>query len=410
MRILFLTHRMPYPPNKGERIRAFYELKHLAVRHQVDVFCLADSTEEIKHTEDLKQICNEVHVECPGRLGRTLRAFRSFVSGRPISFGYFESSELRQAVHQALSQRSYQLIFVNCSSMAQYVPQPAPAPVIVDFVDADSNKFVQYAAHTAPPQKWIHTLEAGRVAKAEREIGRLADLSLVVTASDAADLGGPGWTGSEIKVVGAGVEIPPVSSVIDSSVLRHQPFALFLGTMSYLPNADAVQYFAEEIYPIVRFLNPQLKFVIAGREPGKQVRNLAQIPGVVVTGAVSDAFQYFRAATISVAPFRISQGFQNKVAESLAVGTPVVATRRVASGVGLSEREGLFVAESAADFAHKVAAVAGDRPLLAKLRGSASEVRKQLSWELRLSNLDRCLEQVTAKNSAQGVLTSVVGH
>ena len=410
MHILFLTHRMPYPPNKGERIRAFHELKHLAARHEVDVFCLADSADELKHKENLKEICNEVHAARPGKAARLLRALRSMLSGHPISFGYFQSSELRRAVHSALNHKRYDLIFVNCSSMAQYVPQPAPAPVIVDFVDADSNKFVQYAARSARPMSWIHAWEAVTVAKAEREIGRLADLSLVITAGDAADLGGAGWTGSEIKVVSSGVEVPPDTSPVDPFVLRQQPFALFLGTMSYLPNADAAQYFAEEIYPIVRLLNPQLKFVIAGRDPGKRVRKLAQIPGVVVTGAVPDAFEYFRAATVSVAPFRVSQGFQYKVAESLAVGTPVVATRRVAAGVGLSEREGLFVAETPTEFAHKVAAIAGDRTLQAELRSTSTEVRKQLSWDLRVSSLDSCLDQITAKSSTESTLTSLVGR
>ena len=397
MRILFLTHRTPYPPDKGEKIRAFHELKHQCAHHEVDLFCLADAADELRHADQLKQFCRSVSITVTGKIGRLLRGGRSFVCGRPISFGHFECPELQRAVAEALSRQNYDLIFVNCSSMAQYVPASCRIPMVVDFVDADSNKFFQYAAASGAPLSWLYASEGRRVAEAERQISARAELSLVVTANDAAELGQGKCSTAKVKVVPMGVELPAVTAESETLIAQHQPFVVFLGTMSYRPNADAAAYFAEEIYPLVRRHTPQLKFVIAGRGAGRSVRNLQRIPGVIVTGEVPNAFAYFRASQVSVAPFRISQGFQSKIAESLAVGTPVVASRRAASAIGLSEKEGLFVAEGAAEFAGKICELMNDARLRSALRSNAPSVQEKLRWSSRLNCLDAWLRQAAGQ-------------
>lgn len=409
MRILFLTHRLPYPPDKGERIRAFHELRYLAARHEVDLFCLADSADEIaNHAPYLQSICRRVYVVALNKWRRLGWALWSSVLGRSFSFGYFRSSKFRRAVGRAVTTNRYDLVFVNCSSMAQYVSRPAPVPLIVDFVDADSNKFRQYAERSSSlPLRLFYRHEAKRVAAMERSIGRLADLSLVITSNDAEELGASVWSGSEIKVLGNGIEIP-LGTQEDCAVKLLQPFVLFLGTMNYSPNADAAAYFARDIFPLVRKLRPELKFVIAGRNPGKQVRDLARFPGVTVVGSVSEPFEYFRAAAVSVAPFRISQGFHNKIAESLAVGTPVVAFSRAASSIGLTQEEGLFTAVDTNDFARRVVGVVADCKLRQTLQERAPTVRKQLSWDSKLRDLSLYLEEaVSAAPIAEyGTLTA----
>jgi glycosyltransferase involved in cell wall biosynthesis len=179
--------------------------------------------------------------------------------------------------------------------------------------------------------------------------------------------------------------------------------------MNYPPNSDAAVYFARDIFPLVRKTDPRLKFVIVGRDPNRRVRQLANIPGVVFVEVVPDAFQYFRNAHVTVAPFRISQGFHNKIAESLAVGTPVVTTSRAMAGIGLSEREGLFVADTPEDFAGTVSRVLRDPSLRQELRERAASVRQRLSWDIPLSKLEQLIVQVAAK-SARPSRELVVGH
>jgi polysaccharide biosynthesis protein PslH len=411
MQILFLTHRLPYPPDKGERIRAFHELRYLAARHDVDLFCFADSPKCADDQEYLRGICRSVYVEVLQRPVRLLKGVGNFVVGRPLSFGYFHSRKFDDKVREALRHRNYDVIFVYCSSMASFLPQPAPAPIVVDFVDADSQKFSQYASRSFLLGRWLYAREAHAVAFAEQSLGRRADLAFVTTEHDARELGGTGITGFPVEVMANGVQVPDVPYVQEESEFPElTPYAVFLGTMNYPPNSDAAAHFARDIFPLVRKSHPQLKFVIIGRDPDRQVRRLAGIPGVLVKGAVPDAFRYFRNAHVTVAPFRISQGFHNKIAESLAVGTPVVTTSRAMTGIGLSEREGLFVADSPKGFAAKVIRLLSDPHLRQEFRKGAPSVRQRLSWDIPLSRMEQLIAHVVAAKSAQRINEVAVGR
>jgi len=400
MQILYMTHRLPYPPDKGERIRAFYQLRHLTARHEVDLFCFADSRAHAENQRFLQGMCRNVYAEILGTPVRIQHAIGNLVTGRPMSFGFFRSQQFHREIRRALNRCSYDVIFVSCSSMGQYIAWPAPAPVVIDFVDADSHKFRQYAAGSSLFRRWLYTREARTVAVAEQSLGRQAAASIAISGRDARELGGGGPTGFPIEILPNGVHVPNVADAEDQSEFREmKPFALFLGTMNYPPNSDAAVYFAREIFPLVRKTEPRLRFVIVGRDPDRRVRELAAIPGVLIKEAVPDAFRYFRNADVTVAPFRISQGFHNKIAESVAVGTPVVTTSRAMEGIGLSERDGLFVADSPDDFAQKVVLVLKDPGLRDRLRQKASSVQQRLSWDISLSKLEQLIVQVAVRNS-----------
>jgi len=397
MQILFLAHRVPYPPDKGERIRAFHELEYLGARHDVDLVCLADSDDWLERRSFLLKRCRSVHAEVLRQPSRSLRAAVSLAVGRPMSFGFFYSPALAATVRELLHDRKHDLIFVYSSSMGQYVPSPAPATVVIDFVDADSHKFQQYASRSHGLRHFLYSREARAVASSEQSLGRLAAVSFAVTEHDARELEGPSASGWNVHVIPNGVQVPEQFQLVDQMKLRQQQhFLLFVGTMNYPPNSDAVAYFAHDILPLVRKNHPEMNFVIAGRDPDRRVRNLASIPGVTVTGAVPNVFEYFRAAEASVAPFRISQGFHNKIAESLAVGTPVVTTSRARAGIGLSEHEGLFVGDSPEEFAEQISRAVEPAPRT-KLRQNASAVRKMLSWEVRLSRMEQLLLEAVGK-------------
>jgi sugar transferase (PEP-CTERM/EpsH1 system associated) len=398
MQILFLAHRVPYPPDKGERIRAFHELEYLGARHDVDLVCLADSEDWVEHRSFLLKKCRSVHAEVLRKSSRCLRAAVNLAAGRPMSFGFFYSTALATTVRELLQARRYDLIFVYSSSMGQYVPWPAPATVVIDFVDADSHKFQQYAARSHGLGHLLYSREARAVASCEQALGRLAAVSFAVTEHDARELEGPGASGWNVRVIPNGVQVPEQCEQVEQAKLRRQqPFLLFVGTMNYPPNSDAAAYFAQDILPLVRKNHSDMNFVIAGRDPDRRVRDLASIPGVTVTGAVLNVFDYFRAAEASVAPFRISQGFHNKIAESLAVGTPAVTTSRARAGIGLSEDEGLFVGDSPEEFAEQIS-LAVEPGRRTKLRQNVSVVRKLLSWDASLARMEQLILEAIAKS------------
>ena len=399
MEILFLIHRLPYPPDKGERIRAFHELKYLAERHEVDLFCFADSHVDAEHQVACRKICRSVYVETLSKPARLLRAAVAGFRNQSMSAAFFYSPSFARNVRKMLGQRRYDLIFLYCSSMGQFLPRPAPAPIVVDFVDADSAKWQQYARSCAPPRSWLYAREARAVAAAERALGSRAGLSLAVTEHDASEIGGGAVDRFPVEVMANGVEVPvDMSGTVDADIRQLQPFAVFVGTMNYRPNSDAAEHFARDIFPLVRRRHPKLNFVIVGRDPDRQVRRLAALAGVTVTGSVSGVYQYFRNAEVSVAPFRISQGFHNKIAESLAVGTPVVTSRRAVAGIGLSEKEGLFAADTPETFAATVDSLLSDSSLRRQLRESAAGVRKLLGWETRLRKMEQAMLEVVGKS------------
>jgi glycosyltransferase involved in cell wall biosynthesis len=282
--------------------------------------------------------------------------------------------------------------------MGQFLPEHLATPLAVDFVDADSQKFKQYASRTDPVRASIYGREGRLVARAEQRLGRLASLSFAVTQHDASDLGGAYSKDFKVEVIPNGVQVPKLCEVDGPALPGLQPFVLFVGTMSYPPNSDAAAYFAKSLLPLVRKKYPEMKFVVVGRDPDRQVRALASIPGVLVTGFVPDPFLYFRNAECSVAPFRISQGFHNKIAESLAVGTPVITSSRAKDGIGLCESEGLFVADTPEEFVHKLT-LAMEPKFRRKLRQEAPALRRALSWDARLAKMEQMIVQVSAKAS-----------
>jgi sugar transferase (PEP-CTERM/EpsH1 system associated) len=314
--------------------------------------------------------------------------------GEPLSFGFFHSPQLRAAITQSLRETQYDAVFVYCSSMIPYLPDNLQVPIVIDFVDADSQKWAQYSVYSRPPAAWIYGREARLLSKQERKMGQRAALSLATTARDAREL-----RGSEpfrVEVIPQGAEVPEAVAPPPPLIHRLAPYVVFVGTMDYRPNVDAVRYFAHEILPLVRCRYSDLNFIIVGRNPSKTVRSLARRPGIVVTGAVHDVYGYLRSALAAVAPFRISQGFHSKILEAAAVGTPVVATRRAGEAVGLSPDEGLFFADTPREFADLISRIIEDADLRRRIRAGAASVQLKVSWPIALGKLESLLTDAIA--------------
>ncbi len=403
MKILFLAHRMPYPPNKGEKIRAFHELRFLAARHTIDLFCFAETREAAKGQRALRAFCRHIYVERLNPTGAMLRAACGLLGKQPLSLPYFYSPRLRSAVLRSLAEENYDLIFIYCSSMAQYIPQPPPLPVVIDFVDIDSAKWAQYARFSPFPLSWVYAHEARCLARYERELASAFPGAVVATPLEAACLAGNGCP--SVTVIGNGVSLPPNSdgSRLPEEVRRLQPYVLFVGTMNYRPNVDAVIYFSEEILPRIHRSHPELLFLIVGNHPTRKVRRLANKPGVVVTGGVPDLRPYFWGATAAVAPFRISQGVQNKILEALAAGLPVVSTSRPARAIGARHAETLIVADAPEEFAEAVISMLEDPALRNRFRNGAAFVREHFDWDRNLSRLESLLEAAVSRSKPLAV-------
>src|SRR5208283_854981 len=298
----------------------------------------------------------------------------------------------------------YDVIFIFCSSMAQYLPRPFSTPVVLDFVDIDSAKWAQYAQRSRAPFSWLFTREARKLGRYEEDWARVSSSTIVTTRQEASLLVGEGI--APVEVVSNGVEIPEARlDPLPEEIRALQPYALFVGTMDYLPNVDAVEYFAEDILPRVRERHPELKFVIVGRDPARRVRKLKRAPGVIVTGTVPEVGNYLAGATVVVAPFRIAQGIQNKLLEALAVGKPIISTPGPAAAIAASHGETILIAENSQDFAKALIALLEEPERYCHFSEGVDFVRKNFNWHDKLNHLEQLLLRAAVPTPTQEEVT-----
>ncbi len=364
MNILYLAHRIPYPPNKGDKIRSFHQLEYLSRSHRIHVACLIDAEEDRAQVAALRPYCASLETAWRGSAGATLRAALALFGSEPLSVAAFHSPDLARRIEQVLQREAIDVAIVFSSQMGQYVPVGAPFPTVVDFIDVDSEKWRVYAERKPWPLSWLYRLEADRLQRYEWELARTHAES-VFAAENEADVFRRSAEGIRARGLPNGVDLEYFTRPADpgragSSGSSGGNALVFVGMMDYFPNIDAVSYFAEEIFPLVLEETPSAVFRIVGRNPGKRVRDLARRKNVDVVGSVPDVRPYLVDAAVSVAPFRIARGLQNKVLEAMAMEVAVVGTKAAYQGIKAGPEDGIRVADDPAAFARAVTAFLRD--------------------------------------------------
>lgn len=391
-KILFLAHRAPFPPDKGDKIRAFHILKHLAERHELWLGAGVDDSADMARQAEARTICRDVCFAPLGPVRRAANMAMAAVSGAPLSVARFRHPRLARWIDRVLREVKPDVVFVYSSALAQYVAGRTPpgTRLVVDFVDADAEKWRAYADVASPPMRWIYAAEHRRAVRFERSVMASAAAGILISETERGLFAAQAPEFADrLHVIGNGVDTEFFQPAAAAPI---RPDIVFCGRMDYAPNIDAAGWFAERILPRVRARNPEALFRIVGAAPTARVQGLAALPGVEVTGAVSDVRPYLAAARVVVAPLRIARGVQNKVLEAMAAGRPVVATPQALDGIGA--RPGLDVL-CAADEARFAAAVSdvleGRAPADLGPRGRAY-VLQQMRWGAQLEGLDAIVE------------------
>jgi len=427
---LFLAHRIPFPPDRGDKIRTFHELRHLARLGRVNLACLADDEADAANLAGLREAIGpalgEAHVEVR-RTSRVAAGARALLEGKPVSLTLFDSDALRGFVERMLASGQIGTVFAFSGQMAQFVPEGLRARFVMDFGDVDSAKFEAYGAEGGAMAA-IHRREGRMLAAFERAVAERADVSLFVSDAEAelfrrrsgledADIralqngvdldyydpgadfvplsrpygrggaqreavGGEGLAESAVQTLtsqasGLGPSSPVRTGEGNSSLI------VFTGQMDYAPNIDAVRWFAGEVMPML----PRARFAIVGRKPAEAVLRLAG-PRTIVTGAVPDVRSWLAAADVVAAPLRIARGIQNKVLEAMAMARPVVASPAAFEGIEAEPGRHLLVAAGAEAQAEAIASLLDDRKR-AEAIGQAARRRMEQAyrWDARLAPL-----------------------
>jgi sugar transferase (PEP-CTERM/EpsH1 system associated) len=407
--LLFLCHRIPYPPDKGEKIRAWHMLRRLARTHRIHLGCFLDDPADRAHLATLRAHCADLHVVDIDRRRQTLLALLRARPGRPLSPAYFADAGLRAWVAGKLA-GGIDRAFVYCSAMAPYLLGARGVQRVLDMVDVDSAKWADYAAHAGRAARllggrWLWAREARTLLALERAAAADYAHTLFVSEAEAAlfrslapaSSARIGWRDNGVDSRFFAPAQAGASPYPDSA-----PYAVFTGTMDYRPNVAAVTWFAGAVLPLLAQSHPRLRFAIVGASPAPAVRRLAARQNILVTGRVADTRPWLAHAAVAVAPLRLARGTQNKVLEALAMARPVVATPEAFAGLRARPGRDLLVGADAAAFAAHVAAVLdGSHPGL----GAAGRalVEAAYAWDSTLEGLEALFGTAAEAPVAQGV-------
>ncbi|MEX0866937.1 MAG: TIGR03087 family PEP-CTERM/XrtA system glycosyltransferase [Pirellulales bacterium] len=390
MEILFLTHRVPDPPNRGDRIRAHHLLQFLADQGNVSLGCLADEPVSESSRATLESLCRQVAIE-PLGASRWLSGGLSGLRGRTITEGMFHSPKLRRTIGAWAAETSFDAVVVFCTSMLSYagLPELARATTIVDLVDVDSQKWLDYAAAHRGPKRWIYQTEGRRLRKLECTLPSRADHILLVSQQEA-DLYLSFCPNDRTLALPNGVDLeyfkpsggPPAGG----------GKVVFLGVLDYGANVNGLEWFCRKVWPEVRRGEPSLTFQIVGRRPNAAVKQLGELDGVELVGEVADVRQYLQAAEMVIAPLQIARGIQNKVLEALAAGKPVVATPQALEGLPLVDDQTAITAATPQQWQDALLALHDDVPRRERLgRQGRSYVEQHHHWQACLAPLSTLL-------------------
>jgi sugar transferase (PEP-CTERM/EpsH1 system associated) len=382
-KLLYLVHRIPYPPNKGDKIRSFHFLKALAEKYEIYLGTFIDDPDDRQYVDALKPFCKASFcVDLHPKLGK-IKSLSGFLRGEALSLPYYRNQALQAWVDKTIVEQTIDRALIFSSPMAQYLQKYPAVKLIADFVDVDSDKWQQYASSKTWPASWVYRREAQKLLSYETRIASQSKATLFVSEQEAKLFKqlAPA-TADKITYVNNGVD----TDFFDSELEYASPFVsdreaiVFTGAMDYWANVDAVIWFSEQVLPLVKQQRPDARFYIVGSKPAKSVLQLAEADdAVIVTGRVDDVRNYVAHARVVVAPLRIARGIQNKVLEAMAMAKAVVVTSAAMEGIQANRAIQVPVADSPAEFAEQVIAYLQQPTLI--IAENRRFVQAEFSWQ-----------------------------
>ena len=407
--LLFLPHRIPYPPNKGDKIRAYHVLRYLQRHFRVHLGTFIDCAEDLRYAEHLAAGCaSACFIRAHPRWAR-LSSLRGLVTDEPLSLPYFRSARLQRWVRRTLDTHAIGSALAFSGPMAQYLPSDSehgPLMRVMDLVDVDSEKWQCYADGKAWPLSMLYRREGMQLLEYERLVAQGFDQVMLVSRAEASLF--------RLRAPESGHKIDYFNNGVDSEYFSPQhklanPYAAarvvaLTGAMDYAPNIEAAIWFAERVMPSLRLQFPDLQFHIVGSRPAHSLLALRRLPGVFVSGTVDDIRPYLRHAAVVVAPLHLGRGVQNKVLEAMAMQKTVVATPQALEGISATVGTEVLRAAGAGEFIYHVG-----RELSSPSDIGAAARRRILRdyrWDANLQRLGAALGMQDAGQSDQSDLSA----
>lgn len=398
MKIFFLTHRIPFPPNKGDKIRSFNILNYLIKHHDVNLACLVDDESDLRFVPEVTLRVSRLVFDRIQPLQKKVLALRGLIHYRPLTVEYFYSPKLQMEIDKIIDMEDINAFVCFSSPMAEYLFRSRHANGkihcairIMDLIDVDSCKWRQYAEESSAWISWIYRYEAKYLAKYERRIAKEFDHVLVVSEQEKSVFP-EGRKAPNLYAMSNGVDFEFFAPIQLGIPVATRPTLVFTGAMDYRPNIDGIKWFIKSVFPYVQASIPDIELLVVGSNPTREVERLGQLRGVVVTGFVEDVREYLARANICIVPLRVARGIQNKILEAMAMGKAIVCTPQAYEGIRATPGKEIVVADGAEAFAAATIDLLGD-PVKAEQLGRVARqcVEKSYSWERNLRLLDSIL-------------------
>ncbi len=390
--VLFLAHRIPYPPDKGDKIRSWRLLKHLTHRFRVHLACFADDPRDLVHKDFLESLCESVTIVPLDPRKARRRSLKGIFTSEPLSFQYFRDRKMRESV-RAVRQKPLAAEIVFSSSMAPYIEQPVVGRKrIVDFCDSDAEKWRSYARTAKGPMSLVYAREATLLARQETRIANRADAAFAVTPEEAAIFNARPGLERQVGWFSNGVDAEYFSARDADAPAMPANDCVFVGAMDYRANAEGVFYFLYHVWPLVRQSKPDATFAIVGANPSGALLALSGRDGVSVTGRVDDVRPWLAGAKVVVAPLRVARGVQNKVLEAMAMGKPVVAAPEAMTGIAAPKHAAAIVDTPEAMAEAIIELVNNDAKRRTMGEAARGNILENYRWDGALARFDKALD------------------
>jgi sugar transferase (PEP-CTERM/EpsH1 system associated) len=385
MRILVLTHRLPYRPNRGDRIRAYHLVRHLSTFADVDLISLTHDEEEASHADEARAIVSRLAIAPVPRLWNRIRGAAALPTALPLTHALLDAPTMRAEIARMVDGAPPDLVLAFCSGVARWIlDSPLDAvPAIVDMVDVDSEKWRELGDSSPPPRRWIYRREYRCLSRFEAAATHHARATLVVNERERASLARLA-PGANIRVVPIGIDL---SAFRPSDAPSAEPTVVFCGVMNYAPNEEGARWLAEEVWPIVRRTHADARLLLVGSNPTPAIRaQHARDSSIEVTGTVPEVLPYLWRSAVAAAPLQTARGTQNKVLEAIASGLPTVVTPVVAEGLPAEAAVACRTAASPDAFAAAIVDLLGRPPAERRAIAAAANLAR-LGWDEQLAPL-----------------------
>ncbi len=416
MNILFLAHRIPYPPDKGDKIRSFNIIKYLSKANDIFLGTTLDQKSDIEYVSGLRGFCaGGVHAVF---FNKKIKLLGSLISDTSFSVANFYDKSLQNYVDKTLKEKEIDVVLCFCSTMAEYIfrtplfkeIKKRGIRLIMDYVDLDSDKWSQYANYSNFPLNLLYKMENRRLFKYETRVNEAFDHSVFISEREVTVFKKLYPEAKNVHVISNGVDCDYFAPNTENSGERSirkagsinnqdkvgaklRPSLVFTGVMDYFANEDGVRWFCNNVFLRIRAQIPDVQFYIVGNRPTKMVQKLSMIEGVTVTGFVDDIREYYWLADVCVAPLRIARGLQNKVLEAMSTGNAVVATTNARDGIVAHERVDIITVDEEEAFAREVVSLLKDEQRRKEMGARAVEnIHKHYSWDENMKGFDNLLK------------------